>query len=225
MSKAWNLQRHNHRAPVPDGPVPPGVDYDMWLGPAPKRPFNPNRFHSYWQWYRDYGNGDIGNDGSHDLDMAHFGLSPKGLPIRITAHGSRIDLKGVREYPDNMMVAFQYPDDKVLLYEDRGWTPYGGYGFDSGNAFYGTEGFMIFSRRGYFQVYLGKKEEKESGHAGRYRQGRALRQFPGLRAFAQAAQRSHRTGPPLLRPQPPGRGRLPDPAGASLRSEDRNHSQ
>ena len=166
MSKAWNLQRHNHRAPVPDGPVPPGVDYDMWLGPAPKRPFNPNRFHSYWQWYRDYGNGDIGNDGSHDLDMAHFGLNPKGLPVRITAHGSRIDLKGVREYPDNMMVAYQYPDDKVLLYEDRGWTPYGGYGFDSGNAFYGTEGFMIFSRRGYFQVYLGKKEEKGPGMRG-----------------------------------------------------------
>ena len=166
MSKAWNLQRHRHRTPVPDGPVPPGVDYDMWLGPAPKRPFNANRFHSYWQWYRDYGNGDIGNDGSHDLDMAHFGLNPKGLPVRITAHGSRIDLEGVREYPDNMMVAYQYPDDKVLLYEDRGWTPYGRYGFDSGNAFYGTEGFMVFSRRGYFQVYLGKKEEEGPGMRG-----------------------------------------------------------
>ncbi|MYC81336.1 MAG: Gfo/Idh/MocA family oxidoreductase [Acidobacteria bacterium] len=166
MSKAWNLQRHRHRTPVPDGPVPPGVDYDLWLGPAPKRPFNANRFHNYWQWHRDYGNGDIGNDGSHDLDMARFGLNPRGLPIRITAHGSCIDLKGLREYPDNMMVAFQYPDDKVLLYEDRGWTPYGRYGFDSGNAFYGTEGFMVFSRRGYFQVYLGKKEEKGPGMRG-----------------------------------------------------------
>ncbi len=166
MAKAWNLQRHKHRSPVADSAVPPGVDYDMWLGPAPKRPFNANRFHGYWQWYKDYGNGDIGNDGSHDLDMARFGLNPKGLPVRITAHGSRIDLEGVREYPDNMMVAYQYPEGKVLLYEDRGWTPYGGYGFDSGNAFYGTEGFMVFSRRGYFQVYLGKKEEKGPGMRG-----------------------------------------------------------
>ena len=51
MSKAWNLQRHKHRMAVPDAPVPPGVDYDMWLGPAPKRAFNPNRFHGYWNWY------------------------------------------------------------------------------------------------------------------------------------------------------------------------------
>ncbi len=161
MSKAWNLQRHNHRKPVPDAPVPPGVDYDMWLGPAPKRPFNPNRFHGNWNWYRDYGNGDIGGDGIHDLDMAHFGLAPETHPVRITAHGSRVHLDGVeREFPDNMMVAYHFAEGKVLIYEDRAWTPYGRYGVDSGNAFYGTEGFMVFSRRGFFQVYLGRKEEK-----------------------------------------------------------------
>jgi hypothetical protein len=69
-------------------------------------------------------------------------------------------LHGDREYPDNMLVSYQYPDGKVLIYEDRLFTPYGLHGFDSGNAFYGTEGYMIFSRRGYFQVYLGPKEEK-----------------------------------------------------------------
>ncbi len=161
MSKAWNLQRHKHRKAVPDAPVPPGVDYDMWLGPAPKRPFNPNRFHGNWNWYRDYGNGDIGGDGIHDLDMAHFGLAPETHPVRITAHGSRVHLEGVeREFPDNMMVAYHFAEGKVLIYEDRAWTPYGRYGVDSGNAFYGTEGFMVFSRRGFFQVYLGRKEEK-----------------------------------------------------------------
>ncbi len=159
MSKAWNVQRHSHRQPVADSDAPPGVDYDKWLGPAPKRPFNANRFHGNWQWYRDYGNGDIGNDGVHDIDMARFGLGDPGHPIRITAHGSKIDLVGEREYPDNMMVAYQFADDKVLLYEDRGWTPYGLHGYDSGNAFYGTEGYMIFTRRGFFEVRLGRKEE------------------------------------------------------------------
>ena len=161
MSKAWNKQRHKHRKAVPDAPVPAGVDYDMWLGPAPKRPFNPNRFHGYWNWYRDYGNGDIGGDGIHDLDMAHFGLAPQTHPVRITAHGSRVHVEGVeREFPDNMMVAYHFAEGKVLIYEDRAWTPYGSFGVDSGNAFYGTEGFMVFSRRGFFQVYLGRKEEK-----------------------------------------------------------------
>ncbi len=166
MSKAWNLQRHDNLLPQPDCPVPEGVDYDLWLGPAPSRPFNPNRFHSKWIWYRDYGNGDLGGDGIHDIDMARFGLQPETHPVKITAHGSRVDLQGEREFPDNMVVAYHFAEGKVLIYEDRGWTPYGHYGFDSGNAFYGTEGFMVFSRRGYFQVYLGKKEEEGPGMRG-----------------------------------------------------------
>jgi predicted dehydrogenase len=166
MSKAWNCQRHNHRQPVSSTQVPAGVNYDMWLGPAAKRDFNTNRFHGNWAWYRDYGNGDIGNDGIHDLDLARWGLGVTTHPNRITSHGSRIDLVGEREYPDNMMVSYHYDEGKVLTYEDRGWSPYGNYGFDSGNAFYGTEGFMIFSRRGYFQVYLGKKEELGPGMRG-----------------------------------------------------------
>ncbi|MHC4406356.1 MAG: Gfo/Idh/MocA family protein [Planctomycetota bacterium] len=166
MAKAWNCQRHTHRPTVPDGPTPSHVNYDMWLGPAPKRPFNPNRFHGNWNWYRDYGNGDIGGDGIHDLDMARWGLGVTTHPTRITAHGSRVDLKGEREFPDNMMVAYHYPEGKVLLYEDRGWTPYGPHGFDSGNAFYGTEGMMVFSRRGFFQVYLGREREEGPGMRG-----------------------------------------------------------
>lgn len=163
MTKAWNVQRQVPPQPVPNEPVPPGVDYNMWLGPAPSRAFNRNRFHHTWRGYRDYGNGDIGDDGAHDLDMARWGLGVTTHPVRITAHGSTIDLKGEREYPDNMMVAYHYAEGKVLLYEDRLWTPYGLHGFDSGNAFYGTEGYMIFSRRGYFQVYLGRDEEKGPG--------------------------------------------------------------
>lgn len=157
-TKAWNVQKHSPKPPVPDSPVPAGVNYDLWLGPARKRPFNEHRFHSYWQWLREYGNGDIGNDGVHDVDMARFGLGVKTHPIRITSHGSTIALKGEREFPDNMLVAYQYAEGKVLIYEDRGWSPYHPHGVDSGNAFYGTEGWMLFSRRGFFQVFLGEKE-------------------------------------------------------------------
>lgn len=163
IAKAWNVQDRGVNPKVADSDPPAGVDYDRWLGPAPKRPFNTNRFHGNWRVFRDYGNGDMGDDGIHDIDMARWGLGAEQLPSRITAHGSTVHLRGDRDYPDNMLVTWQYPDDKVLIYEDRLFTPYGLHGFDSGNAFYGTEGYMIFSRRGYYQVYLGPKEEKGPG--------------------------------------------------------------
>lgn len=163
VAKAWNVQDRGVNPKVADSDPPAGVDYDRWLGPAPKRPFNKNRFHGNWRVFRDYGNGDMGDDGIHDIDLARWGLGADQLPSRITAHGSTVHLRGDRDYPDNMLVTWQYPDDKVLIYEDRLFTPYGMHGFDSGNAFYGTEGYMIFSRRGYYQVYLGPKEEKGPG--------------------------------------------------------------
>jgi predicted dehydrogenase len=177
MAKAWNVQRHNHRPAAPNAETPRGVNYDLWLGPAPSRPFNPNRFHGNWQWFRDYGNGDIGNDGIHDIDMACMGLGVDRLPIRITAHGSRIDVIGEREYPDNMMVSYQFDNNKVLIYEDRGWTPYGMQGVDSGNEFYGTRGYMFFTRRGRFQVFTDRNGTKGPGFSGDGGQERHLQNF------------------------------------------------
>lgn len=170
MAKAWNVQKQQNPEPVPDSEAPKGVNYDLWLGPAPKRKFNRHHFHEGWRVFRAYANGDIGDDGSHDLDMARWGLGETTHPVKITAHGSRVELKGgVREYPDNMTVTYEYASGKVLIYEDRQWTPYGLHGVDSGNAFYGTKGYMIFSRRGFFQTFLGAKEEKgqEMGERGR----------------------------------------------------------
>ncbi len=171
-AKAWNVQRTVSPKPVADSAPPQGVNYDLWLGPAPPRPFNRGRFHGRWRLFRDYGNGDIGDDGIHDIDMARWGLGETTHPVKITAHGNRADAElGLREYPDNMMVAYEYTSGKVLIYEDRQYTPYGLHGVDSGNAFYGTQGYMIFSRRGFFQVYLGAREEKGPGMGERGRVG------------------------------------------------------
>jgi predicted dehydrogenase len=112
----------------------------------------------------------------HDIDMAAMGLGVDRLPVRITAHGSRIDLTGEREYPDNMMVTYQF-DNKVLIYEDRGWTPYGMNGVDSGNEFYGTRGYMFFTRRGRFQVTTDRQGTKGPGFQGDAGQERHLQNF------------------------------------------------
>ena len=165
MARAWNIQGKRDLSPVPDSQAPAGVDYDRWLGPAPQRPFNVKRFHKTWRSFRDYGNGDFGDDGAHDLDMARWGLNANALPVRITAHGGNLFETGFREYPDNMLVAFEYADGRVLSYEERVGFSYGQNGTDSSDVFYGTEGYMVFSRRGFFRCYLGKGPKEEPGPA------------------------------------------------------------
>ena len=158
VARAWTAEIRQTVKPAPDSSAPSGVDYDRWLGPAPKRPFNKYRFHSTWRMFRDYGNGEIGDDGIHDLDMAAWGLGVDTVPKQITARGGRMSLHGhASEYPDNMNVTYEYPDGRLLIYENYPFTAYGLHGFDNGNVFYGTDGYMIFSRRGFFSVFQGSK--------------------------------------------------------------------
>ncbi|MGE3314251.1 MAG: Gfo/Idh/MocA family protein [Planctomycetaceae bacterium] len=158
VARAWTAEVRNEVKPVPDSDAPKGVDYDRWLGPAPARPFNSHRFHQTWRMFRDYGNGEIGDDGIHDLDMATWGLGIDTLPKQITARGGRMMLQGhASEYPDNLNVTYEYPDGRLLIYENYPFPAYGLHGFDNGNVFYGTEGYMVFSRRGAFSVFEGPK--------------------------------------------------------------------
>jgi predicted dehydrogenase len=158
VARAWTAETRTVDKALPDTEPPSGVDYDRWLGPAPKRSFNTHRFHKTWRMFRDYSNGEIGDDGIHDIDMAMWGLGVDTLPNQITARGGRMLLDGhVSEYPDNMQAVFEYADGRILIYENYPFTAYGMHGYDNGNVFYGTEGYMIFSRRGAFNVFLGQK--------------------------------------------------------------------
>ena len=74
FARGWESSRQNSVGRPADENPPPGVDYDLWLGPAPLRPFNRNRFHGTWRWFFDYGTGDLGNDGVHRIDYARRGL-------------------------------------------------------------------------------------------------------------------------------------------------------
>jgi predicted dehydrogenase len=158
QTKAWGVEPRRFRDPVPDGPVPAGLDWDTWLGPAPKRPYNELR-HRTWNNYRDYGNGEIGGDGIHDIDMALWGLGARTHPVQITSQGSLVHVKGETEFPDNMMVTFLYGDGRSLIYENRNFAAYTMHGYDNGNVFYGTDGYMLFSRRGYFETFLGADDK------------------------------------------------------------------
>lgn len=144
MSKVWNCQCYVNCQFVFDGLVLMNVNYDMWFGLVFKCFFNLNCFYGKWNWYCDYGNGDIGGDGIHDIDLVRWGLGVIMYLEWIMVYGSWIDFKGECEFFDNMMVVFYYLEGKVLFYEDWGWMFYGFNGFDSSNVFYGMEGMMVF---------------------------------------------------------------------------------
>ena len=156
---------------TPDEPVPPGVNYDLWLGPAPQRPFSRNRFHYNWHWHWDYGNGDMGNQGVHEMDMARWGLGV-GHPAKIQSAGGHYMFDDDQETPNTLVCTFEYPEQKkMLVFETRHWiTNQEGFGKSpSSNAvgvtFYGSEGYLQVYYFGY-RSYLGKKREQGPGREG-----------------------------------------------------------
>ena len=105
-------------------PVPSYVHYDLWTGPAPMKPFTKNRFHYNWHWIWDTGNGDIGNQGIHELDVARWGLGVK-LPDKVSAIGGHFMFDDDQKTPNTLNVAWQFdmPDGKrrMMEFEVRHW--------------------------------------------------------------------------------------------------------
>lgn len=181
FAKAWESTKQGSIGRPADSDPPPGIDYDMWLGAAPKRPFNRNRFHGHWRWFYDYGTGDLGNDGVHRLDMALAALDaalsatgepPLGLPTRIGAIGGKWYFDDMQEFPDTLQVTYEFngapppggdasqlrsPAPRILTYEMRIWAPYREYGETEGAAVFGDQGLIILGNSGW-RAYNGKSE-------------------------------------------------------------------
>ena len=159
MVKAINNQQRGRVSATADEPVPGGVNYDLWQGPAPARPFNRQRFHSTWHWHWDFGTGDIGNDGVHQLDIGRWALGLKA-PKAVSCSGAKLGSKGdAQQTPDTMVVTYEY-DDLLYVYEQRDFTPYRqlGHRIDNDNIFFGDEGYLMIDREGYRVFH--KKGEK-----------------------------------------------------------------
>ena len=174
VAKAWESSKQGNIGRPADGPAPKEVDYDMWLGSAPKRPFNPNRFHGRWRWFYDYGSGDLGNDGVHRLDMAYAALSAAvetegeaslRMPRKISGTGGKWYFDDDQEWPDTMQVSYEYPGKppRVLTYEMRVWAPYHYLGEMEGSAVFGDKGYIIIGNNGWRAYERGGKLVKEHG--------------------------------------------------------------
>jgi predicted dehydrogenase len=140
------------------------VDYDLWLGPAPKRPFNRNRFHYNWHWHWDYGNGDTGNQGPHQFDIARWGLGKNEHPVRVVSSGGYFGPPASQETPDIHTSSFEYADGTLLEFATRGEDTNDEGTQKIGNLFYGTEGWVWIDGDGAkWQSYHGAKDEKGEG--------------------------------------------------------------
>ena len=160
VAKAWESTRQGSIGKPADSAPPEGVDYDLWLGPAPDRAFNPRRFHGHWRWFFDYGTGDLGNDGVHRIDIARWaldtagraqGMEPLYMPTRISGLGGKWYFDDLQEWPDTLQATFEYGNragdkpGRLLSYEMRLWTPYRYNDETEGAILYGDKGYIAVS--------------------------------------------------------------------------------
>ena len=183
MAKGLCFKRRVSIGHAPDEPTPAGVNWDLFLGPAPMRPFNKLRFKYNWHWFWDTGNGDIGNQGVHEMGIARWGMGDPEWPKTAVAFGGKFSVEDDQETPNTLTSAFDF-GGRQLVFEVRGnltggegsvgpRRPAAGRGntppvdapippaslnITVGNLFYGTDGWMSMSDAGY-QIYKGESNE------------------------------------------------------------------
>jgi predicted dehydrogenase len=151
LCRTWitNRDRPRDQVKYADEPAaPPGVDYDLWLGPAPKRPFNRHRFHGSFRWYWDYGNGLCNDWGVHLNDIVLWAMSVTA-PLAVHATGGHYDVMDGSDTPDTLDVHYQYPTFTHLYTVRRGLYHYGAPDRSHGIEFHGTRGVLTLDRGGW----------------------------------------------------------------------------
>ena len=145
--KYWaNFNYGSGNMPVPDSDPPAGVDYDRWLGPAPLRPFNKNRFHGSWRMFRDYGGGLLTDWGVHLIDMGLWAMDVKGAPKSVQALGGNFaNSDRALELPDTMTVLYEM-EGYNMIWEHNGGIQTGPYDQNYGVKFMGTNGTLVADR-------------------------------------------------------------------------------
>jgi predicted dehydrogenase len=163
LAKGLCFKRRLSIGHKPDGPVPPGLNWDAFLGPAPMRPFNENRYKYNWHWFWDTGNGDIGNQGVHQMDIARWGAGLDAWPTHAVSTGGKFLYHDDQETPNMQFATLGY-EKAQIMFEVRGLLTPGEAGMRSGgphtigNVFYGSEGFLVLDDAGY-RVFKGEKRE------------------------------------------------------------------
>ena len=175
MARGLCFKWRNTIGRAKEEPVPAGVDYDLWIGPAPVKPFTRNRFHYNWHWQWDYGNGDLGNQGAHQIHAARKALGVK-YPTQISSMGGKYMFDDDQETPNTQVATFEFEDGgrkKLLVFEVRHWITNNEAGIGErsdpqagasagqpqtvGNIWYGSKGYMATGAGGW-RTFMGQEQ-------------------------------------------------------------------
>jgi len=150
----------NRRGPIGNGKqvAPPAhLNYELWQGPAPRRPYQDNLIHYNWHWFHNYGTGEISNNGTHELDVARWALGVD-YPIRVTSVGGRYHYQDDWEFPDTQDAGFDFEGKKTIVWQGRSCNSYPIENRDRGTSIHGVGGTVILDRNGY--VVYDEKNKK-----------------------------------------------------------------
>jgi len=162
-SRCWYNNRRGGMGVGKETAPPEWLDYTAWQGPAPDRPYKDNMLHYNWHWRWDYGNGELGNNGIHALDVARWGLQAD-YPTRITSAGGRYRYEDDQETPDTHMVCYEF-GDKMITWEGLSWSVFGHENSGFGVTFHGDKGTMVLLDSG-SKIYDMRNKEVSSAPGG-----------------------------------------------------------
>lgn len=148
IAKAWYA---NTRGPIGHGqqaPVPEWLDYELWQGPAPRQPYQDNLIHYNWHWFKNWGTGEICNNGTHEIDVCRWALGVD-YPVRVSSQGGRYHYNDDWQFYDTQIANFDFDGEKTITWEGRSCNGRPVEGRGRGAAIYGTEGTIILDRNGY----------------------------------------------------------------------------
>jgi predicted dehydrogenase len=164
FAKCWYDNTRKSIGTGKEVPVPPQLDWDLWQGPAPRRPYKDNVQPYNWHWFRIYGTGEALNNGTHEVDVCRWALGVD-FPNRVTSSGGRYQFKDDWQFYDTLMTSFEY-DDKMLSWESTSCQGMRYYNRSRGSIILGTEGTVLVDRDGYeiYDLNGKKKSEFKTGH-------------------------------------------------------------
>jgi predicted dehydrogenase len=164
-SRSWYANLRGDIGKGTPADVPPNIDYELWQGPAPRQPFTSNRLHYNWHWVWHYGNGELGNNGIHSIDLSRWGLQVD-YPIRAISSGGRYRFDDDQQTADTHIVSFEFEDDKQIIWEGLSCNRMGMDGGAFGVSFHGEKGNIKYDSWGYsLHDEKGREQKRVDGQA------------------------------------------------------------
>lgn len=166
--KAWYTNKRGTIGTGKPVPVPGWLDWELWQGPAPRKPYKDNIVHYNWHWFWNWGSGETGNNAIHELDFCRWALGVE-YPVKATSTGGRYAFRDDWEFYDTQIASFEYggDDNKMISWEGISCNPYPFFGRGRGSLIRGTKGSMIVDRSGYVVYDMEDKEIKRAREGGK----------------------------------------------------------